>query len=430
MLNLVGTQTYCPCPLPEQGNFNMASSSPPHVRSPPPNIRNTRNSASVMQSLGTVTRSAKRSTIPKPPAPGERGWLDNMAARMENGKGLPTAASQEAEENARQEEQKKTTAAQPQFCTGCGHDEPPQEKRKRVMDVFDWLLCDHCHSWWHDVCGGSTAAEYEDEALDWLCPPCFCKEGGMPGLVHSTAPEDSSDEDRDHGAAPCGRKKKRTKQRRRRPVAADFFTLQSSPPASPPPTSTSAYEEVRTLPHPSSSNNTGSPPPTTSPPLTTPAPMPPLTVYTSSPVSTSSPISTSSPGVITPPPPALSPALSQDLHLVLSPTQSQQCSPPSLPPPPSMGPENINHPHDHHPAQQTRGRPLRVEQEHQPQPDHSYSQPPPPGPTVPTRLGSQTGTQSQLSQDTPIPALGELPSIEEIHVTQVPTFTWVPKAAR
>ena len=47
---------------------------------------------------------------------------------------------------------------------------------KRVTDVFDWLLCDHCHSWWHDVCGGSTADEYEAEGLDWLCPPVWEEE--------------------------------------------------------------------------------------------------------------------------------------------------------------------------------------------------------------------------------------------------------------
>ena len=44
------------------------------------------------------------------------------------------------------------------------------------------------------------------------------------------------------------------------------------------------------------------------------------------------------------------------------------------------------------------------------------------------RPGSQAGTQ--LTQDAPIPSLAELPSIEEVHVAQVPTFTWVPKSVR
>ena len=91
----------------------------------------------------------------------------------------------------------------------------------------------------------------------------------------------------------------------------------------------------------------------------------------------------------------------------------------------------------HCPAQQTREHPLHEEQqirdhpmreEQQSQPEHSYSQPPPLGPTQPVRPGSQAGTQ--LSQDAPKPSLAELPSLEEVHVAQVPTFTWVPKSVR
>ena len=170
-----------------------------------------------------VPRST-RSSRPKGPGPGERGWLENMADRMKKGKGLFTDTSQE--EKASQEQKQKKAAVQ---CTGCGFEEPPQAKRKRDTDVFNWLLCDICHLWWHDTCGGSTAAEYKDR--DWSCPPCYCK---MPGLVNSPASEDSSDEDIEPGATPCRRNKKKTKQRKRRPTAADFFTdKSSSPPLTP-----------------------------------------------------------------------------------------------------------------------------------------------------------------------------------------------------
>jgi len=90
---------------------------------------------------------ATRSTRP---GPGERGWLENMADRMEKGKGLPTANSQK-EKASQKEQKKKKTAVQTHNCTGCGFEEPPQEKRKRVTDVFNWLLCDICHLWWHDT---------------------------------------------------------------------------------------------------------------------------------------------------------------------------------------------------------------------------------------------------------------------------------------
>ena len=39
-------------------------------------------------------------------------------------------------------------------------------------------------------------------------------------------------------------------------------------------------------------------------------------------------------------------------------------------------------------------------------------------------------TQASQQEEVPIPNLEDLPSIETIHKTYIPTFTWIPKAAR
>ena len=44
------------------------------------------------------------------------------------------------------------------------------------------------------------------------------------------------------------------------------------------------------------------------------------------------------------------------------------------------------------------------------------------------RPGSQGVTQQ--SQEVPLPLCAELPTLEEVHITHIPTFTWVPKSAR
>ena len=130
----------------------------------------------------------------------------------------------------------KKQAAQPKqplTCTGCGQDEPPQDKMKKVLNVFDWILSSQCHHWWHDLCGGSRAADFKK--CDWLCPPCHCK---LPDLVLSSASEGSSDEDHEPVATAKSKRKKTRTKRRKRPTAADFFSPpQSSPPQSSPPQS-------------------------------------------------------------------------------------------------------------------------------------------------------------------------------------------------
>ena len=61
---------------------------------------------------------------------------------------------------------------------------------------------------------------------------------------------------------------------------------------------------------------------------------------------------------------------------------------------------------------------------------------PSPVPTVPVPLvpghapQSQDSSQTIVSQELPLPPLQDLPSLEEVHRTFVPTVTWVPKAAR
>ena len=61
--------------------------------------------------------------------------------------------------------------------------------------------------------------------------------------------------------------------------------------------------------------------------------------------------------------------------------------------------------------------------------DHAYSQAPPNGPP-PSTLSQGSQDRTQQTQEVPLPQLAEVPSMEEIHTTHIPTFTWVPKAAR
>ena len=52
------------------------------------------------------------------------------------------------------------------------------------------------------------------------------------------------------------------------------------------------------------------------------------------------------------------------------------------------------------------------------------------GPSPPTHVSPGRQGASQQSQEVPLPLHAELPTLEEVHTTHIPTFTWVPKSAR
>ena len=88
--------------------------------------------------------------------------------------GTTAIAQTQAEEGAPDGEDADSeglTKTREPLCTGCGDTNPSGSNTTPHSVSVEWIQCDPCSAWWHEGCGGVTAADYEGERV-WVCPRC------------------------------------------------------------------------------------------------------------------------------------------------------------------------------------------------------------------------------------------------------------------